>query len=499
MAGIGFELKKLFRRQSLTAKFSAVLYSVFSTIGHLLIVIGALISVKLFLLNSDMPLNDQRLYSSIILYSFVFPLIFTSGLCIIISRYIADMMWGDKTEDIFASVYGALAIYCSLASIPAVVLLWKAQLSLALSIFAYLLYMMVGIIFILMVYVSALKDYAQISRSFIVGMIIAFLGSYATLRFWDHQFSMTTALVGAFAFGMTVVAGGILMGVKKYFQVPSTRYFDFLLYMGKYPSLFWFNTFYTLGIYVQNFIFWGYYKTQNSISVFIFSDEFDMATALGVLSILPAIVLFVVRMETSFYDYFRDYLRAINTQTGAEIERAKRLMQRQMWQEFFFVAELQILISLICVVVGIAVLPLLGLSSTVIEVFPNMVAGFLFTYFMFLACTLMQYFENYVDCLHITTLFLLLNTIFTLLTVQLGAEFYGLGIVFASIVTLIAALLYLRKTLSSVDYIIFCSQVPEEENKGKNLESWINRLNGQEEVNQDHENLSQPERQTANS
>ena len=127
MAGIGFELKKLFRRQSLTAKFSAVLYSVFSTIGHLLVVIGALIAVKFFLLNSDMPLNDQRLYSSIILYSFVFPLIFTSGICIIISRYLADMMWQDKTEDILASVYGALVVYCSLASIPAVILLWQAQ------------------------------------------------------------------------------------------------------------------------------------------------------------------------------------------------------------------------------------------------------------------------------------------------------------------------------------------------------------------------------------
>jgi uncharacterized membrane protein len=499
MAGIGFELKKLFRRQSLTAKFSAVLYSVFSTIGHLLVVIGALISVKLFLLNSSMPLDDQRLYSSIILYSFVFPLIFTSGLCIIISRYLADLMWLEKTGDILASVYGALVIYSGLASIPALVLLWQAQMGLVLSVLAYILYMMVGIIFILMVYVSALKDYAQISGSFIAGMIVAFGGSYLAIQLSSPQVSLTVALVGSFALGMTIVAAGILMGIKKYFRVPSTQYFDFLIYMGKYPSLFWFNTFYTLGIYVQNFIFWGYYKTQNSISVFFFSDDFDMATALGVLTILPAIVLFVVRMETSFYDYFREYLQAVNTLTGAEIERAKERMRRSMWQEFFFVAELQILISLVSVVVGIAVLPLLGLSMTIVEVFPNMVAGFLFTYFMFLACTLMQYFENYLDCLRIMTLFLLLNTIFTILTAQLGPEFYGLGIVFASTVSLIAALLYLKKTLDSVDYIIFCSRVPEEEAKGKNLESIINRLNGQEDVKQGHENLSQSKRQTADS
>ena len=121
------------------------------------------------------------------------------------------------------------------------------------------------------------------------------------------------------------------------------------------------------------------------------------------------------------------------------------------------------------------------------------------SYFMFLACTLMQYFENYLDCLRIMVLFLLLNAIFTVLTVQLGAEFYGLGIVFSSTVSLIAALLYLRKTLDSVDYIIFCSRVPEEENRNQNLESLINRLNGKEDVQQGHENLSQSKRQTADS
>lgn len=491
MAGIGFELKKLFRRESLTAKFSAVLYSVFSTIGHLLVVVIALLGVRVLLLQSSMPLEDQRLYSAIILYSFVFPLIFTSGLCIIISRYLADVLWQDKTEDILSSVYGALVLYCSVASIPALLLLWRAQLDWLLSLVAYLLYMMVGVIFILMVYVSALKDYAQITRSFLYGMAVTIAGTMITLNSNPHHRGMTTSLIASFAVGMSIVALGILYGVKKYYPVSSGKYFDFLLYMGKYPSLFWFNTFYTLGLYVQNFVFWSYFKTRNSISVFWFSDDFDMATALGVLTILPAIVLFVVRMETSFYDYFREYLRSINTLTGEEIEKAKNLMIRKLWHEFFFVAELQILISLVSVVFGVAVLPILGFSTTVQEVFPNMVAGFLFTYFMFLACTLMQYFENYMDCLRIMGLFLVLNTIFNILSVNLGPEFYGLGILFSSSVALIAGLLYLHKTLTAVDYIIFCSRVPEEETKGTRLKNLIQRLNDLEDGVRDHENLSQ--------
>ncbi len=478
MAGIGFELKRLFKKESLTAKISAVLYSVFSTIGHLLIVILALLAVKIFLLQSDVPLADQELYSVIILYSFIFPLIFTSGLCITISRYLADMLWQDNAKDILASVYGAVAIYCLFASLPALLLLSYAKLDWLLSLFAYLLYMSVGIIYILMVYVSALKDYAQISKSFITGMIFTFAASYFTVKYQENLFGIATTLVGYFAIGMSIVASGIFLGIKKYYRKPSNRYFDWLLYLKKYPSLFLLNTFYMLGIYCQNFIFWAYPQTQNSVSVFIFSDDFDLATALGVLSILPAIVLFVVRMETSFYDYFRDYLQAVNTKTGAEINRSKKLMQRLMWQEFLFVAEIQILVSLVSVVLGMVLLPKVGISTKVIEIFPNMVAGFLFAYFMFLACTLMQYFENYSDCLKVMSMFFVMNAIFTNLSVLLGPVFYGTGILFASIASLIAALIYLKKTLDSVDYIIFCSANPEDDQKNDFFENIIDRMNG---------------------
>ncbi len=66
--------------------------------------------------------------------------------------------------------------------------------------------------------------------------------------------------------------------------------------------------------------------------------------------------MFVVRMETSFYEYYRAYLRSVNTQT-AGIESAKYFMKQRMWQEYIYIGEIQILISLVCVVVGLVVLP----------------------------------------------------------------------------------------------------------------------------------------------
>ena len=490
MAGIGFELKKLFEKKSITAKVTGILYSVFSTIGHLLIVIVILIAVRIFLLNSDLGLENKQLYAAIILYSFVFPLIFTSGICICVSRYIADMMWQYKESDILASVYGVLALYCVLVSPIALVFLYFAKLGFALSLFSYLLFMLVGIVFILMVYVSALKDYVQISVSFITGMAVTFITSYYAIFYREINQSTVTVLIGCFALGMTIIASGIFIGIRKYFKISSNKYFSFLSYFKKYPYLIFSNFLYTFGMYSQNFVFWINPGTRDHINIFVYSDNFDLATAFGVVTILSAIVMFVVRMETSFYKYYRAYLKSVNSQTGAEIETAKILMKRRMWQEYLYIAEIQILISLAFIVVGLIVLPKIGITSQVIDMFPSLTAGFLLTYFTFLSCTLLQYFENYADSFRVMLLFVVLNPIFAYITVLLGSAFYGIGLFFAASATLIASIIYLIKTLNSVDYIIFCSHSLISESPTVWLEKTIDFLNGKETEEKTNENIS---------
>ncbi len=233
---------------------TGVIYSVFSTIGHLLIVIAVLIAVRIFILNSYLSMESKEIYAAVILYSFIFPLIFTCGICICVSRYIADMMWLHREADVLASVYGVLVFYCVLVSPAALLFLYFAKLGFALSLFSYLLFMLVGIVFLLMVYVSALKDYAQISLSYSIGMVVTFFTSYYVIRYTPVGENTVTALVGCFALGMTLIASGIFLGIRKYFRRSSHNYFSFLSYFKKYPYLILSNLFYTGGMYAQNFV-----------------------------------------------------------------------------------------------------------------------------------------------------------------------------------------------------------------------------------------------------
>ena len=164
--------------------------------------------------------------------------------------------------------------------------------------------------------------------------------------------------------------------------------------------------------------------------MFYFSEAFDLATAFAVYSILPAAVLFVVRTEVFFYDTYRAYLDAINYGTGSEINKRKQEMERSMWEEFLYSMEVQGLISMICLIIGMLFFKQIGAPSLTLEVFPYLVFGIYLLYFSFLGGTLMQYFENYDDSMRSFLLGLFLNLIFGQLTLMMGREFYGLGVVF---------------------------------------------------------------------
>src|SRR5699024_7894500 len=99
---------KIYQNNTVSAHIRGGLYSVFVTIGHVLITIGVLLVVNT-ILNGYFISNDaEQLYSAIVVYSFIFPLIFTSGITIVLSRYIADKLWNQQNMDIASSIRGVL-------------------------------------------------------------------------------------------------------------------------------------------------------------------------------------------------------------------------------------------------------------------------------------------------------------------------------------------------------------------------------------------------------
>lgn len=472
MAGIGFELKKLFKKRSILSNFAGMIYSTFATIGHMLLIIIVLFVINLVMKMKGFPYNDKEVFSAIVLYSFIFSLLFSSGIAMVISRYIADKMFKEQFEDILPCMYGTIALNVLFSGIIGVIFYSFSPLSLITNIAGFLLFMQLGVIFILMVFVSAIKEYKFISYSFLVGssVIIALVIICANVKsLWNVPFLLISMDIGFF-----IIMVGIFLSIKKFFTIRSNNYFDFLKYFQKYWKLFLINLLYTLGLYSHNFVMWvlSDLKTETA-NIFHYAADYDMATFVAMLTILPVTVMFVVRTETNFYDFYKEYLYTVRNSTYSHIEKARKDMILCLGRELVFLIEIQFIISLFLIIVGIPALQTFGLSWVTIDIFPFLAGGYYFSFLMFVVMTVLIYFQNYNDAIKIGLSFAVLNVIFTYITIRLGPEFYGLGMIGAGLVCLVSGIERIVYSLNSINYVVFCSQALVQDFKKTRFEKII--------------------------
>lgn len=89
----------------------------------------------------------------------------------------------------------------------------------------------------------------------------------------------------------------------------------------------------------------------------------------------------------------------------------------------------------------------------------------------------MQYFENYDDSMRSFLLGLFLNLIFGQLTLMMGREFYGLGVVLSAFLTLSYTMIKLRETLQEIDFVIFTNGALRPSLSQGRLEKFVEALN----------------------
>ena len=125
MAGIGFELKKIYRKHRINNMIRGIGYSSIVTVGPTLVTIGIILFMYTFMGMMDARYAERELLSSTILYSFIFPLIVTTPINSVLSRYIADKMYQRKLEDVLPSFYVGLLISTTILSIASVPFLYR--------------------------------------------------------------------------------------------------------------------------------------------------------------------------------------------------------------------------------------------------------------------------------------------------------------------------------------------------------------------------------------
>ena len=118
MAGIGFELKKLFRRKGLFASLRAYGYAGIICTGPMLL--GVVLQFGILLLCGwvGAQRDQQDLLVCMITYTLLFSLTVTSFFSMPVTRYLADMLYEEQEQTILPSFWGSssmmLVLGCTL-------------------------------------------------------------------------------------------------------------------------------------------------------------------------------------------------------------------------------------------------------------------------------------------------------------------------------------------------------------------------------------------------
>lgn len=456
MAGIGFQLKQLYNQSNFFAQLRAYGYSTVTAVGPMFLSILLITAAREWLVHLNTPSSEVNLFMASVQYAFIFSQILTGGFLFVISRFVADQTFMEKEENVLSSMYGAIGIVLLIGFIAAVLFYWSSTLPLLFKFISYLFFVELNIIWILSMYVSALKDYRKIVKGYLIGVAVAALIIWAATGLFGMK-TAASVFIGLDV-GFLLIAVMLMRDIFGFFQLNNKQYFYFLTYMEKYPFLFFIGLFYYAGLYGHNLAVWLGERRVIVADTFVMAPYYDTPVFYAYLSVLPALVLFMVTLETTFYTTYKKYYgRILNGFPLQDIESAKQEMYRTLRIEILFLAQVQLLVTFVFLFIGVRFLPFLGLTQDQIDIFMVVVLG---SWFLSLTITfflILLYFDERKSAFFLTGLYALLSFFGTILfSGQFGL--HGAGMFAAAVLSFIYGSRLLIRQLNDIDYSTFCYQ-----------------------------------------
>lgn len=461
MAGIGFALKKMFKDETFTNRSKAYLYSALVSAGPWL---SSVITVNFlfFIMEFKNVLTQEKdLFSGTIVYSFVFSQILTAPWQFLITRYISDKLYSKDYKYIRPSFIGLNKIVFFSSFLVSVFFYWNKPLPLYYKIMAVFVFLIISMIWILMVYLSAVKNYELIAKAYIYGGILTFVLAFYLL---DNpinfaQFTYATNLLFSYLIGISFTFVVLIYNFLSTFYFGNNLEYDFLRYLSKYSSLFFIGLFYTLGLWVDNILMWFSDIGLEILGTYYFSPLYDNAVFLAYLTIIPTMVLFLVSVETDFYNYYKSYFGLANKRgTFKEIKIAENEMVGVLYNHLIYTFEVQTLISATIILLAKPIFKFLNFNYILRNIFRVTSIGTLFNIFILLIILVLLYFEVRKRALLVSFLFFLFNTMFTLYFRYKGVKYYGYGFVIGTFITFCIGVVILSRFLKKISYNTFALQ-----------------------------------------
>lgn len=461
MAGIGFKLRKIFAEHSMSAKLKGVFFATFTTIGPTLTFIAMLLLINYALNHFGAGEVDRLFFSASMFYLFLINLLIAGATGTIISRFIADQVNEGSVENVPAAMLGSLVLVSSLAALlggtVTLLLAIYTDVSPAYLLTYYAMCLVISITYSVMNFISAIKEYGRISLAYLVSILLGVGSFFIFYQVLSVELLLSVLLGMLLAFSLIDLV--LVYLVLTFFKGSSQNYFLFMGHFRRNQMLFWGGFLYMLTLYVPTLIFWFFSELSTPIAIFRVAPAYDMAMFLAILSNVSTTVIFVVRVETNFYEKYQRYVASLIHGTYDIIEKNRLAMVKTMNLELFYIYEVQLIVTLILTSLGIIFLPMIGYGGLVLNYFPVLSIGLYATSLMYFTTVFLYYFDDQTGSFNTMIIFFVTTLMASVTVLQFGMTYYPLPLLVGGIISWIYAFLRLRAYLKNINAQLYCRTI----------------------------------------
>jgi len=468
MAGIGFELKKLFTKKGIFNSLKAFGYATVICTGPMILGVILLLGL-MYLCNITGTLRETReLLICMVTYTLLASLTATSFFSMVITRYTADMLFEDKKEAVLPSFWGSTVIMMAVGGLLYAIFLIFSGATLLQQFLCFVFFNELIVVWNAMSYLTAIKDYKGIFLSFMAAIVVTFIVGWILLLF-------RAPIIESLLFAVTVGYGVMLIWhvilLHRYFPKSDLKAFTFFKWIDEFWPLALSGLMTNIGLFAHLVIIW-FSKIGVKVHGLFYGAPFhDVPALLAFMTTLITTVNFVVSVEVNFYPKYRTHYSLYNDKgTIGDIKQAEEEMLSTLKTEIFYTSLKQLLFTATCIAAGGFLLDILPLG------FNEMMRGYFRTlcvaYGLYavgnMVMLVLLYFTDYKGALLSTSLFAAGSVLFTIISIFFPEVYYGFGFLVASIIFVLAAVLRLDYFTKRLPYYILAVQpLVAEDRSGK--------------------------------
>ena len=458
MAGIGFELKKLFSKKGLFALIRAYGYAGVVCTGSMLLGMVLLLGIQAIAKFGGVAKAEQELLVCMITYTLLASLFITNLLSMVTTRYAADMLYSKEDSRIMPSFYGSLTVMLGIGGLVYGVFLLISGVEVEYKLCCLILFMELVVVWTQINYLTAVKDYKGILITFLVSVASALLVGYVLVMAGASAI-ISLLLSVILAYGIMMVWYYCLL--VEYFPKGKGNPLDFLRWIDKYPQLVGIGSFLGIGLFMHLVLMWTSPIGKQVKGLFYGAPGYDVPALFAFLSILITTINFVTSVEVNFYPKYKIYFGMFNYGGSLiDIERAEEEMIRTLEKELSYTFAKQFFTTVVFIVGGTLLIPELpfGFTEEMLGIYRVLCVGYAFYAAGNCIMLMSLYFADNNGALISTGIYALCSVVGTVLSIMGDSRYYGFGFLVAGIVFAGVALLRLILFTKRLSYHVISTQ-----------------------------------------